>query len=455
MKIKNRIALQFTLIVASILVMFSVLVYSISSNFREEEFNDRLTSRARTTCRLLMKVTEVNATLLKIIDKNTLTSLVDENVLVFDSQNKLVYATGDSIFVKYDYELLARIRKEHEIEMYQGEYQLVGLRYDDGAEPLVVIASANDKFGHKKMRNLAQTLWWCLGVGIGLTVLLSIHFAGASLAPISEINRQISSITAKDLKQRLPESHSPDEIGQLASNFNIVLAKLELAFEKQRSLVYHASHELRTPLAALKSEIQLAQTRTVDKAEADELLRNLSADTERLINITNSLLFLARSLEDREQVSMERVRIEDVLFSAKNELRVTNEKSEIDIDYANLPEDERHTLVEGNEALLKRVCFNLMENASKYSNNGPVTVKIGTDDRYCTVCFEDRGIGIPEKDLPAIFDVFYRATNAVPHQGSGIGLSICQRIMELHNGNIFVESNENQGSRFFIRLRHL
>lgn len=455
MKIRNRIALQFTLIVASILVTFSILVYSVSANFREEEFNERLYSKALTTCRFLVMVKEVDIDLLHIIDKNTLTLLVDENVLVFNRENKLIYAGGDSLFLAYNDLLLDKVRKEGIVESYQGNYQLVGMLYDEGEEPLVALASANDIFGHNKLRNLRQTLWWSLSIGIALTVLLSVHFAGSSLRPISEINRQISSITARDLKQRLPEVNSHDEIGQLASNFNDVLSKLEQAFEKQRSFVYHASHELRTPLAALKSEIQLAQNRMENQPELREIFGNLSSDTERLIGITNSLLVFARSLEDLGQIKTERIRIEDVLFSAKKELRFVNGTSIIHIDYANLPEDENHTLVEGNEELLKRVCYNLMDNASKYSDGQPVRVTIRTDDTYCWVSFEDKGIGIPEEDLPRVFDVFYRAPNAIGHTGFGIGLSVCQRIVEMHGGKIFVTSSLDQGSLFSIRLPHI
>ncbi len=455
MKIRNRIALQFTVIVASILVTFSVLVYSISANFREEEFNDRLYNKAITTCRFLVMVNEVDVDLLHIIDKNTLTTLIDENVLVFNRENKLIYAGGDSIFLQCDESLLEKIRKEGEVKMYQGENQVIGILYSEGDEPLVALASANDRFGNAKLHNLRRTLWWGLAVGIGLTVLLSIHFAGTSLRPISEINDQISSITAKNLKQRLPEANSYDEIGQLASNFNDVLSKLEQAFEKQRSFVYHASHELRTPLAALKSEIQLAEKRMAGHTEAGEVFSNLSSDTERLISITNSLLLFARSLEDLGHVQMEKVRIEDVLFSAKKELQFARAGSTVHIDYANLPEDENHTLVEGNEELLKRVCLNLMDNACKYSEQQAVTVTIMTDRSYCYLLFEDEGIGIPEEDLPYVFDVFYRGGNAIGHDGFGIGLSICQRIAEMHGGKIQVSSELNRGSRFSVQLRHI
>lgn len=453
MKIKDRIALQFTLIVAAILVIFAVLVYSVSSNFREEEFNARLFNKAWSTCRFLIMIKEVDDELLKIIDQNT-QIMIDENVLVFDRYNNLIYAAGDSIHVQYDESLLQKIREERVLEFYQGRNQLVGLRYDEGNEPLVALASAHDKFGINKLHNLRNTLIWCLLIGIVGTVLLSIHFAGASLKPISEIIRQISSITAHDLRQRLPQASSPDEIGQLATKFNEVLHKLEQVFEKQRSFVYHASHELRTPLAALKSEIQLAEKQVEQGSELKKVFENLSSDTERLISITNSLLFFARSLEEVEQFKTEVVRMEDILFSAENELAFENYTERIRIGYTNIPEDENHTLVMGNEALLIRVCTNLMDNACKYSK-GDVEVNIGTDPTYCKITFRDDGLGISGKDLPRIFDVFFRGANVIGLNGFGIGLSICKRIVEWHGGKIYVKSELNKGSEFTICIPHL
>lgn len=96
MTIRNRIALQFSIIVASILVVFSLVIYFVSSTYRREEFYERLKSKARTTVRFLVEVKEVDRELLKIIDRNTLTALLDEKVLVFNSHNKLIYSNEGS-----------------------------------------------------------------------------------------------------------------------------------------------------------------------------------------------------------------------------------------------------------------------------------------------------------------------------------------------------------------------
>lgn len=455
MKIKDRIALQFTILVATLLFLFSLAVYTISSDFRQEEFFDRLRSKARTTCRLLVKVHGIDKALLKVIDENTLTEMLDEKVLIFNSKDELIYSSVDDQMLTYHANLLKEVRQKKSIELVENENEVIGLLYEEGDEPLVVLASAYDKFGKSKLDNLIQTLTWGLLVGIGVTVGLGIYFAGNSLKPINKINDQVSLITAQNLSQKLDEGNRKDEIAQLAINFNTVLYRLNQAFEQQKSFVSHASHELRTPLAALKSEIQLGQRLVQNNPDLSEVFDNLFSDAERLISITNNLLFLARSYENIGKMKMSIVRIEDLVFIAKEEILSSFPDYKVTIDYANIPEDEKETEINGNEELLKRVFLNLIDNACKYSSNHEATVLIATDETNCAVSVSDRGVGISEEDLPNIFSPFFRSSLTSDLPGFGIGLSICQRIVELHHGHIIVNSKLGQGSEFKVQLQHL
>jgi signal transduction histidine kinase len=454
-KIKDRIAFQFTLLVAALLLMFSVVVYTVSSTFRQEEFFDRLRSKARTTCRLLVKVNGIDKDLLRVIDQNTLTEMLDEKVLIFNSKNDLIYSSVDDKLLTYHASLLDEVRKKESIEFVQDESEVIGLLYTEGAEPLVVLASAFDKFGRSKQNNLVKTLTWGLLVGIGVTIVLGIYFAGNSLRPISSINDQVSLITAQNLSQKLYEGNRKDEIAQLAINFNTVLYRLNQAFEQQKSFVSHASHELRTPLAALKSEIQLGQRFVKNDPDLEEVFTNLFSDTERLISITNNLLFLARSYENIDRMKMLPVRIEDLVFLAKEELLTSFPNYTVSIDYITIPDTEKETVIEGNEELLRRVFLNLIDNACKYSDNHTAQILISTDEKYCYVSVKDEGVGISEEDLPHIFNPFFRSSQTSELPGFGIGLSISQRIIELHHGTLTVTSKLQKGSEFKVRLNHI
>ena len=455
MTIRNRIALQFSLIVASILIVFSILIYFVSATYRREEFYDRLKNKARTTVRFLIEVNEVDRKLLKIIDRNTLTALFDEKVLIFDAKNQLIYASVDDQVIHYQAVLLDEVRQQKEVETFSGSNELIGLVYQQNGQDLVVLASAFDKFGKSKLDNLRLTLGWGLLAGLSITIGLGIFFAGQSLRPISQINQQVSTITARNLQQRLDEGNRQDEIARLAINVNNVLQRLQQAFDQQRSFVSHASHELRTPLAALKSEIQLGLRRPLTVPEHEEILQNLMSDTDRLIGLTNSLLFLARTMESSNQVPFRPVRIDDVVFTAKDELLDAKPNYRIEVDYQNIPETEHETLVEGNEDLLKRVLLNLFDNACKYSPDHTAQVRISTDEKQCRVMIQDRGIGMSETDLQNIFEPFYRAQNALGYEGFGIGLSISAKLIELHQGTLAVASKPGAGSTFTLSMPHI
>lgn len=436
-----------------LLITFSGMVYSTSAHHRKEEFYERLRKKARTTCRFITQVKEVDTHLLKIIDKNTLTALIDEKVLIFDEDNELVYSSVDDKKITYRHGLLEQIREEKYIEIREGDSEVIGLYYEEADEPLVVLASAYDKFGLSKLHNLRNALLWGLFVGITLTVLLGVYFAGNSLKPISEINQRVSTINASTMKQRLPEGNRRDEIAQLAINFNNMLERLEQAFDQQRNFVTHASHELRTPLAALKSEVQLGQRFAQGGGkEIREIFDNLNSDTDRLISITNSLLFLARSFESLNKVMTNPIRIEEAIFNAREELLIGKSDYSIHIEYKEPSSEEMDTVVQGNEELIKRVFLNLMDNACKYSPDHTATVLIERDSKDCVLSVSDRGIGISEEDLALVFEPFFRAENAKTYSGFGIGLSICRRIVEVHGGTLTAKSKPGEGSVFVVRL---
>lgn len=454
MKIQTKIAIQFSLIVGSLLAVFSFVIYQLFAEFREQEYYDRLKSKAITTAQLLIKVDEIDRDLLKIIDKNTLTALVDEKVLVFDQQNKLFYSSLDDHVIHYGNDLLNRVRKHKYVETSDEENEVVGLLYELNGQNYIILASAYDKFGHSKMANLRDILYSGLVIGILITVLLGIFFAGNALGPVNQFISQISTITANNLRERLDERHGKDEIGQLAAAFNKMMYRLEQSFELQKSFVSHASHELRTPLAALKSEVEISLDEKLSVAQHRGILENIQKDINRLIALSNSLLQIVRPLKSSINSAAE-VRIDDVVFQAQDDLLLSKPEYRISVEYAKEPENEKHITVLGDEPLLKTVFTNLISNACKYSANHQALVIINFNETHTLVSVQDEGIGIPAEDLTAIFEPFYRSKNALTISGFGVGLSVCKRIVELHKGKIHVESQLQYGSKFLVELPHI
>ncbi len=458
MQIRTKIAIQFTIIIAAILIIFSLAIYYTSENFRKQEFYKRLTDRAVLTAGLLkeLKITEKDKKKLRDANKTFLTKLNTERVLMFNDKDELVYASYEADSILFSPDFLDQVRKQRYVETSDWENQVIGTTYrDEEKKSYVVVASASDSYGKDKLKNIRNTLATSFVIGIFLTIFLGIIFAGQSLKPIAQINEEVTNITAYNLKQKLSTGNNKDEIAQLAINFNQMLERLERSFELQKSFVSNASHELRTPLAAIKSEIQIALENNRSTDEYKSVLRSLLTDNQRLIQLTNGLLQLAKSENQDNSLVMKSTRLDELLFKAQEEVLNLNMEYKISIDFDEIPDDDVWVSTNGNEALLLTVFTNLLENACKYSSEHQAEAKIRFNEKHCIIAVKDNGIGIAASELSKIFEPFYRTPNASKYRGHGIGLSVCRRIIDRHQGRIEVTSEEGKGSVFEVTLPHL
>jgi signal transduction histidine kinase len=174
-------------------------------------------------------------------------------------------------------------------------------------------------------------------------------------------------------------------------------------------------------------------------------------DIRSLIDSSNRLLLLARTSSQTPGNLRKKIRIDEVLWQAQEEIIKFNGGYHINIELGeSLTESEQMTIF-GDDNLLKVAVANIMENACKFSPDHAVNVKVEQSGKFIEVIFEDKGIGIPEEDVGKIFEPFYRGSNAGPVSGSGIGLPLVNRIMQNHYGTIKVTSEVDRGTT--VRLR--
>ena len=319
----------------------------------------------------------------------------------------------------------------------------------------LILAQAEDTYGEQKLERIKDAMTIGLVSSILLTVIFGFVFAGQSLKPISRINQEVSKITARDLTKKLSTGNNKDEIAQLARNFNEMLSRIEKSFELQKSFVSNASHELRTPLAAIKSEIQVALEKDRTPQQYKEILKSLNIDNQRLIQLINGLLQLAKSEKGDKSLQMVPIRIDEVLFEVQDELQHQHQNYRISIDFEEIPDDDETVTVNGNKSLLKTLFNNLIDNACKYSENNMAVINIRFNNSNCIINVADTGIGISSDDHEKIFEPFFRTKNASNYKGHGIGLSICKRIVDIHGGRIILKSELGKGSNFNVILPHL
>ncbi len=453
MDILTKLTLRFFLIVTPIFILFTITIYTLSAEYRQEEFFDRLEKRAVTTARLLLAVEEVNKDLLRIIDKNSIPALPQEEIFVFDREDVPVYTSVESPTRDFDRTILLRIRKEKQVRWAEGSVECLGLLYEQGPEAFVTIAAAYDRYGRNKLRNLRMILISGLIVGSGIIVLAGRWFASQALQPLAAMNAQVSRITAGNLEERIDEGNRKDEIARLAMNFNQMLQRLSTAFQMQREFVSNASHELRTPLAVMRSQLQVILEKERSGQAYREVLESLLDDTDSFTQLTNGLLILAQSGVPDQYQHFSRLRVDELLFSAQEELAARRPDYLFRFSYDHLPDYEDALLVNGNEQLLQTAFTNLMDNGCKFSADHSVNISLSSGQGYLEIRFTDQGIGIPASEIGHIFTPFYRARNVRnSFQGHGIGLSLCQQIVSLHHGHISVDSRPGQGTSFTVRF---
>ena len=288
--------------------------------------------------------------------------------------------------------------------------------------------------------------------------------ASRAMAPVRVITRTARSIGDTDLHRRL-NLKTKDELGELASTFDAMLARLEAAFDRQRQFTADASHELRTPLTIVGIETDHALERSRNVEEYERTLKVIQSENEYMSHLVNDLLVLARMDAGQTHMHLEPIDLSDLTLDVVERLSPLAAHAHTQLMSGELPAAP----VLGDRQYLTQMLTNLIENAIKYSGgkNGLVKVETGVDvgRNEAWVQVDDQGPGIPPEDLTHIFDRFYRVDKARQRaeeiadeeaepvrEGSGLGLSIVQSIVQAHGGQVSVHSEPGKGTSFMVRL---
>jgi signal transduction histidine kinase len=447
MNIKIRLAIQFTLIVAGILLFFSLLVYYFSYTSQLAKFRQNLLDTAKNTATLLINVAEVDSSLLKKIQQSTI-SWEREELVLTDSAFNLIYGNN----IEYLSDNTTLINYANDDLNYFSISDKEGVFYKHIYDNLTyyVYAMAFDKSRIENLSELRKILFWSILFSIWLSVLFSYFFARRAIKPISRIIKNVKEINSLKLSNRLDEGDKKDEIDQLAITFNEMLSDLEIAFKNQEDFVSNASHELRTPLTVMIGESDYILSHEKNKEDLLNHISGINTDLKKLNSLLNNLLELAQINRDKNIVFSE-VRIDEIVFNSIYQVKIKYEGRKI-LPKIHYPESANDLIVNGNEGLLTIAFKNILDNACKFSNDDVVVEFIITDN-YINVIISDSGIGIPSNELETIYRPFSRASNAKFIGGFGIGLALVTRIFELHKAVMEIESKVNEGTSMDILFR--
>jgi signal transduction histidine kinase len=456
--IRLRLALQFGIILAITLLLFSLAIYFSRAQSRRNSFTQSLFSRAMVVAHVYAEGKSLagdgNQTSYRRYLRKLYQTLPAEEGRVYDAADRLVFREGQPpAHAAVPKEWLAEVRQQGRavLEPEKNYHETVGLLYlDPHLGPLVVVASSVDEASQLQMRELRQVL--ALGF-LGSLLVMGVGswlIAGRALRPLRRMVREVDGITATAMSKRLTQAEgTADEIGHLAQRFNRLLDRLEAAFAGQRTFVRDASHELRTPLTALIGELEVAllqQERPVN--EYRRVLQSTLDAARQLTSLTNGLLEIARASGDPSQVPMSVVRLDELLLMAHEQILRRYPTSRVDLDFGDPAEEAGTFIVRGNEALLLAAMLNVLDNACKFSasTGQPITAALAATGPRIVLTVTDQGPGLDAADLQQVFVPFFRseAMRGVP--GHGIGLPLTAQIMALHGGAVKVESQLEKGT---------
>jgi signal transduction histidine kinase len=452
MQIRTKLTWQFIMIVAIILLMASMAIYFFSTGHRKEDFYDRLRSKASNTAMLLIEFEEVNLDLLKKIEADNPVNLPKEKIVIYDYRNQVIYSTDDNNTFQISIDLLDEIRLKEQVRLRQDEYELLGFLFTGKYDRFAVIIGAVDIFGWRKMENLRNILMIVISISLILLLISGWFYAGKALSPISKVVSQVDEISVASLNKRLDEGNQKDEISRLAGTFNKMLDRLETAFKSQKQFINNASHELRTPLTAITGQLEVLLMSERPAEEYKKVIKSVLEDMRSLNNISNRLLLLAQASSKLTDLNVTPCRIDEIIWQCRDYLIKRHGNYQIDVVLDESIDDESKLTLSGDENLLKTVVINMMENGCKYSADQKVLVNLTSEPESLVISFSDQGIGIPKEDIDHIFEPFRRGHNALGIKGHGIGLSLAERIVLLHQGKITIESELNKGTTFTLHF---
>jgi two-component system OmpR family sensor kinase len=449
--IRLRLTLAFTLALAIVLAATGAFLYLRLGSSLDEAIDEGLRARA---AELAPRVARGDTRLGDDIGAGLLDP--DERfVQVLDLEGRVVGGTaqvGDDGVL--DQAALAQVSLSRaawfevdDVRGIAGRARVLATAVESSSGTVVLLVGASLEDRDETTHGFLVVLFVVGPAALVLVSFLGYALATAALRPVESMRAEAAVISAFEPGRRLPLPDSRDEVYRLGETLNRMLERLESALERERSFVADASHELRTPLALLKTELELALRRPRSEAELEHALRSAASEADRLVQLAEDLLVLARSDQGRLPMRSEPVSARDLLSRVAgrygHEAAASGRAIEVEsADGLGLP---------GDTGRLEQALANLVENALRHAAGDIRILAVEHDDRI-ELHVLDRGSGFPPDFLPHAFERFSRADDARSGNAAGLGLTIADAIARAHGGTAHAENREPGGADVWLSL---
>jgi signal transduction histidine kinase len=455
--IRKRVVFHFSIIILMIVLLLEGLFIAAVRQYYFGTATQTLISRATTSTAFYNKYLDGDS--LKSKAKYILENLAEDEF----AKIEIIDWQGNVILDSYGFSAHTRVTAPDVTEAIAG-HTGVWIGRNPITQERVIAVSNPLKYQEKILGVLrytvsAEMLYEMVSkitvtaIAIGLLVIIlsflySLLSAQRIIDPIGELTHIANQMAKGNFSARATKRHG-DEVGMLAETLNYMAQQLSKNEKLKNDFISSVSHELRTPLTSIKGWSEtLVSGNLEDKEETMLGLQVITKETERLIGLVEELLDFSKFQSGEMKIQQQTVNISRLLAEIGRQFGVTGQHKGVWLE-ANIPEEP--LCITGDQNRLKQVFVNLLDNAFKFTGaNGLIRLAAAKNGREVWISVEDNGEGIAPEDLPKVTEKFYKGRSK--HAGSGLGLSICKEIVQLHGGVFQIESSLGKGTKVSVML---
>jgi signal transduction histidine kinase len=450
MSLQSKLTLLFTGLIGGLLAILGLLVYGLVNTILLDQIDQLLSLSAQRIITGLSVTTEN-----RIISEIAFDFLPIENqyVQIWKNSNEILISRPSIFSDSLDENGLRQGRVVYRNSNHEGiRLRVLTIPLETSRGPVGILQVGIDlTLVDITLSTLAIVLVFLLIIALIVAAIISWIMTRQTLQPLMIVTEFAKEITeTNDLSRRIPisDQQKDDEVGQLIFSFNETLGKLDQILKSQKQLVTDISHELRTPLTVIKGEVGIMKKY---KQYDLESLVSIENEVDRLTRLVGNLLFLSQAETGEMPMDLRLFSLDDLICEVYNHVQ-TLAAGRLNISMLNVDQIE----ITGDRDRIKQVLLNLIGNAIQYTpDGGKITIQLEKETEFAKISIRDNGPGIAKKDLQKIFDRFYRGEKSRTRShssGFGLGLSISQYIVHLHEGIIDVESEIGEGTLFLVQF---
>ncbi len=452
--IKFKIILSYTILFGILLTIFVVIIYQ---SVKQNDLS-RLDANLNSYSNILQTEIEEELNEDYFLNPDEIKSIpsqgmYDVRVQVFDKRKGKIFSdsilTEDNSFDKEMNFIKVNIYKTIKINNKAYRSLLSPVEADEDTT-LVLQTAASLENIENDLNRLLLIFWIVIPLALLITGLTAFFISKKAFNPVIQMAETANRISIDSLDKRLDLPNTRDEIYGLGETLNQMIERIDNSVKSQRQFIADASHEIKTPLTIIQTELELVEKKLVDLSLKENIQVALS-EVERLNGLVQSLLTLVKLESFQNILNLKNIRLDELLVECFRTMKKTADENNIQLTVSLSDPVE----IKGDEEKLKSIFINLIDNAVKYSGkNSVVSIEMRkSNNDSVEISVADNGQGMTTEEANNVFKRFYRSNETRSDiSGSGLGLSITKKLVEMHNGKIKVQSSPGKGSKFTVIL---